>query len=141
MRYWFPGPDRSVQQTKQRITLMNDHWRVHGFGDWAVVSKPDRSVIGFGGLHHIADMEEVNVGYAPERAWWRQGLGFKVCRLLLAHGFGQLGLSEIVAVVNPRNVASIPLAQKCGLILQRRFLWMGCERVALAMTREQWGNQ
>jgi len=140
MRYWAPGPDRDVQQTRERIEEIDGHWQAYGFGDWAVVGKPDRRVIGFSGLHHIAHMAEVNIGYALEPAQWRQGLGYEVCRFVLGHGFERLGLPEIVAVIDPRNVASIKLMEKCGLAFQKRLVWLGRERVVYAITGEQWGQ-
>jgi trans-aconitate 2-methyltransferase len=134
MRYWFPGPDRDVCQTLERIAQIDDHWRDYGFGDWAAVSKPEGRVIGFSGLHHITDMAEVNIGYALEQGWWRRGLGREVCRLVLAHGFDRLGLSQIVAVIDPRNAASIALVESCGFALWKQLCWMGKERVAYRIT-------
>jgi ribosomal-protein-alanine N-acetyltransferase len=138
MRYWAPGPDHDVSETSARINDIDEHWRVHGFGDWALVSRPDGVVIGFGGLHHLADMTEVNIGYALEKARWHQGMGTEVCRLLLDHGFRELSLPRIVAVIDPRNTASIKLVEKLGLSLWKRFLWAGRERVAYAIAREEW---
>lgn len=134
MRYWFPGPDRDVRQTLERIAQIDDHWRDYGFGDWAVVSKPEGRVIGFSGLHHITDMAEVNIGYALEQAQWRRGLGREVCRLVLAHGFDRLGLSQIVAVIDPRNEASIALVENCGFALWKQLRWMGHKRVVYRLT-------
>lgn len=138
MRYWLPGPDRGVAQTAARIAAIEEHWSRHGFGDWAVESRPDGRLIGFAGLHFIADMDEVNVGYALARDCWGQGLGGNVCRLLLDHGFGELGLPLIVAVIDPRNTASIRMAEGCGLALWKRFVWSGRERLAYAITRPEW---
>ena len=134
MRYWYPGPDCDIRQTLERIAQIDDHWRDHGFGDWAVESKPDGRVIGFVGLHHISGMADVNIGYALEQASWRRGLGHEVCRLALAHGIDELGLSQIVAVIDPRNAASIGLAEKCGFTSWKQIRWMGQKRVAYRIT-------
>jgi len=138
MRFWAPGPDGDIAETARRIADINEHWSEHGFGDWAVVGKPDGGVIGFAGLHHIAEMDHVNVGYVLERGRWRQGLGSELCRLVLAYGFRTLDLPEIVAVIDPRNVASIALVEKYGLCLRSRLTWSGRERVMYAITQEKW---
>jgi RimJ/RimL family protein N-acetyltransferase len=138
MHYWAPGPDRDVAQAAERIAQIDAHWLEHGFGDWAVVSAADGALIGFAGLHVIADMDEVNIGYVLERSRWRQGLGEELCRLLLARGFDDLDLPRIVAVIDPRNVASTGLAEKCGLSYWKRFVWTGRGRVAYSMSREEW---
>lgn len=138
MRYWAPGPDRDVHQTAARIAEIDDHWRTYGFGDWAVGTRPGGEVIGFAGLHYIAEMAEVNLGYALEKARWRQGLGREVCELVLAYGFRELDLPEIVAVIDPRNTRSITLAERCGLMYRKRFAWTGRDRVAYSISREAW---
>ena len=137
MRYWVPGPDSDVDQTLRRISAIDDHWRVHGFGDWAVIDGGGE-VIGFAGLHHITDMAEVNVGYALEHAMWGRGIGGEVCRLVLDLGFRRFGLPEIVAVIDPRNAASLRLAASCGLTVRERLLWNGHDRIVYAITRDEW---
>ena len=103
MRYWAPGPDEDVAAVKRRIVDIEDHWRAHGFGGWSVVERETGELIGFSGLHYIADMPEVNVGYALRRDRWGRGYGSEVCRAVLRHGFTQLALPEIVAVIAPQN--------------------------------------
>ena len=70
-------------------------------------------------------------------AWWRRGLGSEVCGPLLAHGFAVLGLPEIVAVVDPRNVASVALAGRCGLTFRRELVWQGQPRLLFSLTRAE----
>ena len=141
MRYWLPGPDKTVEDTYRRIAEIEDHWRQHGFGDWAAVTKPDGQIIGFGGLHYIADMPEVNVGYAVQRTHWGRGFGSELCRRVLDHGFAELRLSPIVAVIDPRNPASIAVATRCGLRFWKRFVWTGQERVAYSATSSDWRSK
>ena len=101
MRYWYPGPDRDVAAAALRIADIEDHWRAYGFGDWGVVSRPDGELVGFAGLHHIADMDEVNIGYVLQIDRWRQGLGCEIAKALLDYAFGHLRLPEVVAVLDP----------------------------------------
>ena len=66
-----------------------------------------------------------------------RGLGTELCHLLLAHGFTDLGLPEIVAVIDPRNAASVALANRCGLTFCRELTWQGQARVLHAMMRAE----
>jgi RimJ/RimL family protein N-acetyltransferase len=138
MRYWSPGPDPDVATTAARIDGLEAHWRTHGFGDQGVVLVPDGHLLGFAGLHHLDGMDEVNVGYAFRRSVWGRGLGREVCRELLRRGFDELGLPVVVAVVDPRNAASVALAASCGLTLSRRFVWSGQQRLLLRITAGEW---
>jgi len=140
MRYWCPGADAAIAATEGRIAEIDEHWRRYGFGDFAVIERETGALVGFAGLHHIDDMTEVNVGYALMPGCWRRGLGTELCRLLLAHGFADLDLVEIVAVIDPRNRASLALAERCGLGFRREFTWQGRLRVLYAMTQAEFGG-
>jgi RimJ/RimL family protein N-acetyltransferase len=135
MRYWAPGPDATIEATARRIAEIEAHWEAHGFGDWGVVEQATGALIGFAGLHHIAGMPEVNVGYAFEKSRWGHGYGTDVCQALIAYGFERLRLPEIVAVIAPQNRASIRVAEKSGLVFWKRFEWSGRDRVAYRITR------
>ena len=138
MRCWAPGPDADVSATAERIAQINGHWDAHGFGDWAVVGTADNELIGFCGLHYIDDVSEVNIGYALARDRWRTGLGYEICRAVLADGFERLDLPQVIAVIDPVNAASIGLAEKCGLTWRGRLRWAGRERVVYVISREEW---
>ena len=112
MRYWAPGPDAAAEATAQRIADIQAHWVTHGFGDWGVVERATGALIGFAGLHHIAGMPEVNVGYAFEKSRWGHGYATETCRAMIAYGFDRVALPEIVAVIAPQNRASIRVAEK-----------------------------
>jgi ribosomal-protein-alanine N-acetyltransferase len=138
MRYWAPGPDRSIEDTRRRIAQIDTHWRSRGFGDWGVIEKASSHLIGFAGLHYIQDMPEVNVGYAFERTMWGLGFASETCGAVLAFGFQKVGLPEIVAVIAPANHASIRVAERCGLRLWKRFRWIGRGRLAYRIRREDY---
>jgi ribosomal-protein-alanine N-acetyltransferase len=135
MRFWHPGPDATVADSARRIAEIEAHWERHGYGDLAVITRSDGELIGFAGLHHIADMEAVNVGHVLRPDRWRQGLGTELCRTLLEWGLDTLGLSEVVAVIDPRNTTSLALAERCGLTRRQRFLWQGRERLLYGVAR------
>jgi RimJ/RimL family protein N-acetyltransferase len=139
MRYWHPGPDADVAATTARIAEIEAHWREHGFGDYGVISRDSGALLGFAGLHHIAGMAEVNIGYALLPSAWRCGLGTELCAALLEYGFTALGLPEIVAVVDPRNAASVALAKSSGLSLRHETTWQGQARLVFALTRAEFG--
>jgi ribosomal-protein-alanine N-acetyltransferase len=129
MRYWAPGPDPDLSASTHRIRMMNLHWREHGFGDWGLFERATNELIGFAGLHHIADMEEVNIGYAIARSRWRRGYALEACRSVLEVGFRDLGLATIVAVIAPANAASRRLARRLDLRYWKRLLWAGRDRM------------
>jgi ribosomal-protein-alanine N-acetyltransferase len=87
----------------------------HGFGRLACVHKRDGIVIGFAGLKYLDDLREVDVGYRFLPTYWGLGLATESGRAVLADGFGRLGLSRIIGLVDPENVASARVLTKLGL--------------------------
>ncbi len=133
MRFWLDAPDDSIDDTRQRILNIEDHWQTHGFGDFGVLEKSSEKLMGLAGLHHIAGMDDVNIGYAFEKQYWRRGFGLEACRAVLEFGEKALCLSHVVAVIWPENVASIRLIKRCGLRYSERTVWGGGARVVYRM--------
>ncbi|MFX0088039.1 MAG: GNAT family N-acetyltransferase [Candidatus Hodarchaeota archaeon] len=136
IKYWIGGAHKDIEETRQRIKELETHWEQYGFGDWGIVRKDDYQIIGFGGLHYIPDMTQVNVGYALEKSVWRQGFGTEACQYFLNYGFQILGLSKNVATIWPANTASINLAKKCGLQYWKQIIWSGSDRVIYTISNK-----
>lgn len=137
MKYWYGGADKDMEQTKRRVNYLEEHWQVFGFGDWAIFSKCGSKVIGFGGLHYIKDVAEVNIGYAFSQSVWRQGFAYEACKEIMKYGFNLLKLEQIIAVIWPVNLASINLVKKCGFKYWKDITWKGSERVVYSVNNER----
>ena len=104
-----------------------------------MLERETGALVGFAGLHHSSGMAEVNVGYAFEKSRWGSSYGIEVCRAVVQYGFDELALSEIVAVIAPQNLASIRVAEKCGMVFWKRFVWSERDRVAYRIARTSGG--
>jgi RimJ/RimL family protein N-acetyltransferase len=79
--------------------------------------------------------EHVELGYRLARAHWGKGYATEVSRRLLEHGFGELGLAEIVGVTHVDNLASRRVLEKLGFEEQGRARYQGSEVDVRAATR------
>ena len=105
-----------------------------------VVLRDSGKLIGDCGLHSLRDVdgEPVEITYTIPRAFWSHGYATEAAHSLVRHGFVDLGLSEIVAAINPENVASVRVAEKLGLAPYRKIEWPMQGLVDLyAITKEQ----
>jgi len=136
MEFWAPGADQTIEQTIERIKAINEHWNLHGFGDWAMVEKKQNCLIGFCGLHYIFDINEVNIGYAIERSQWQLGFGAEAAKIILDFGLNFLNLKEIIAVIDPCNQSSLKLIKKCGLVYWKDGSYMQRHRVIYKISRD-----
>jgi ribosomal-protein-alanine N-acetyltransferase len=118
MRYIGKGV-RNRDESEQSLSKMIAHWQSHGLGMWAAFHKPDGRFVGRCGLTPLADTEQIELGYTFHRDFWGQGLATEAARRSLQHGFETLGLSRIVAIARPANVASWRVMEKVGMTRER----------------------
>jgi RimJ/RimL family protein N-acetyltransferase len=90
-----------------------------GFGLWAVEVPGVAPFVGFTGLAvprfeaHFTPC--VEVGWRLAREHWGRGYAPEAARAALAHGFGALGLDEIVSFTAVGNVRSRRVMEKLGM--------------------------
>jgi len=109
------GTIRPREQARKSLDDKLEHIRRHGFGMLAVVERSNNELIGYAGLQHLEDGDDVEIGYYLGRRAWGRGLGTEVAEELLRAAFETLGLECIVAVVRPENEASKRVLEKAGL--------------------------
>ena len=58
----------------------------------------------------------VEIGWRLPRAHWGQGYATEAARAWLDHGFGTLGLTEIVAFTDRANLRSLAVMRRLGMV-------------------------
>jgi ribosomal-protein-alanine N-acetyltransferase len=136
LRY-FPNPNpparfKADAYIKHHLT----HWMHNGYGHWAIVTPEDGRVIGWNGLEYLTELGEVEVAYLLTKRVWGRGYASEAARAAIRFGFETAGLSAIIGLVHPDNIASIRVLQKCGLTLADQImLWgMGMSRYRILRT-------
>lgn len=129
--------ERSSTPNDARVNLEKQiaNQERHGFSLWAVELRPEGSVIGVTGLQHLADGDEIEVGYRFLREHWGRGYATEAALAAIRFGFDELGLDRIVAVTLPTNVASRRVMEKCGLTFVGNAHVYGRAQVKYALSR------
>jgi RimJ/RimL family protein N-acetyltransferase len=139
MRLIGNGKPRTRDETEAWLTRMIAHWAQRGLGMWAVHEKSTGRFVGRCGLQALADTSEIELGYALHRAFWGQGLATEAAMAAIQFGFETIGLSRIVAIALPENLASRRVIEKTGLVFERigpnpyghrEVAWYGLSRAA-----------
>ena len=90
-----------------------------GFGLWAVESPGEAPFLGFVGLSRpsfdAAFTPCVEMGWRLAWRFWGKGYASEGAHAALAHGFGELGLREIVSFTTAENAASRRVMEKLGM--------------------------
>jgi ribosomal-protein-alanine N-acetyltransferase len=118
VRRWFPGTLTRAESNANAARLQA-HIDRHGFGFWAVEATGEAPFIGFVGLQHVnfaaPFTPAIETGWRLAREHWGKGYATEAALAALAHGFGVLGLPEIVAFAVAGNAASRRVMQRIGM--------------------------
>ncbi|MGA7304299.1 MAG: GNAT family N-acetyltransferase [Rhodothermales bacterium] len=115
------GGVRSEVETREYLRRNLDHWDEHGFGLWMLSLRADDSFVGRASLRHlhIADKDEIAMGYALLPEFWGMGLATEIATAIADLALTQLGLDSVVAGVRPDNLASRRVLEKIGTRFER----------------------
>jgi RimJ/RimL family protein N-acetyltransferase len=99
---------------------MREQLRQTGFGWWAVEAPGVADFIGAVGLsvpaYTAAFTPCVEIGWRLARAHWGRGYANEAARAVVAYGFEQAALDEIVAITVPDNHRSRTLMSRLGMV-------------------------
>lgn len=90
-----------------------------GYGRWACILRESNALIGFCGLKFLTDLEEVDIGYRFFPEYWGQGIATEAAAACLEFGFTTIGLSRVIGLVIPENLASIRVLEKLGFEFEK----------------------
>lgn len=109
----------SRTESDAQAARIRKHWDDHGFGLWAVEVAGGAPFVGFIGLQRVpfdaAFTPAVEVGWRLAFEAWGRSYATEGARAALDHGFGALGLREIVAMTVSSNERSWRVMERLGM--------------------------
>lgn len=112
-RYFPPEHrQRTKEQVSERLSRLLQRWRERGYGQWAVVLKDDKKLIGYCGLQPLDKTTQVEIFYGFPRQYWGKGFATEAARAALRYAFEEIKLPRVAAVTHPENAASQKVLQK-----------------------------
>jgi len=117
MEFLLPVPDRAASDAV--ADRAEAHFARHGFGLWVVEVPGVTDFAGYTGLVHVPFDEHftpaVELGWRFHPDHWGHGYASEAARAAVAHGFGPLGLDELVALTVPANRRSQGVMRRLGM--------------------------
>ncbi len=97
------------------------------FSRWILQLKSNGEPVGHAGLlvKEIESVPELELGYALKPSAWGKGYAFEAAAATLEYAFAKLDRDHVVAITHPENRASIRLAERIGMVNERKVLWKG----------------
>jgi RimJ/RimL family protein N-acetyltransferase len=117
VEYMGDGEPLTLEQTQSWLEISKKNYQKQGFGCFAITSRENGQLIGFGGLVHPPgnNTSTVEIIYAFKQSCWGQGLASEFARAMVETGFQRWHLPSIEASIDPANKASLRVMQKIGM--------------------------
>ena len=116
---FYPAP-YSRDQSDASATRFQKSLVENGFGLYAVEVKSTHDFIGYVGLAKVefpaAFTPALEIGWRLAFHSWGQGYAAEAARATLSYGFSDLGVSELVSFTTRRNVRSIAVMERIGMV-------------------------
>jgi RimJ/RimL family protein N-acetyltransferase len=134
----FTGKPLSRAEAWQWLCVMAGHWRLRGYGMWAVEEKSSGQLIGRIGLQYPDEFPDVEIAWMLARSFWGRGLAFEGASAAVQWGFETLGKEKLISLIFPENTRSIRLAGRLGESLEGEIELYGRRLLQYSIRREDW---
>jgi len=110
----------SAPESDQLMDRIEEHFEHCGFGLFAAELLENQTLVGYIGLAvPIFDapfMPAVEIGWRLAAEYWGRGLATEGARAVLRYAFEDLALSSLVSFTAPKNLRSIKVMEKLGMV-------------------------
>lgn len=106
-----------------------DDWislnNTYGFCPWAVIHND--KLIGYAGLdvRKIDETDKVQITFRLAENYWNQGFATEISESILDYAINKIKLPEVVAIIDPDNMASVRTLNKIGLRFKKKIIYSG----------------
>lgn len=138
VEYMTPIVDR--RSAWRSFSAITGTWMLTGAGWWAVELRTTGEAVGFvGGFFRettlgLADAP-LELGWSVYRPFWGRGIAREAAAAALATGFARHDVPQVVALIHPKNVASIRVSEAIGMRFDGETDFYGHSVVRYAVAR------
>ncbi|MCW5518764.1 GNAT family N-acetyltransferase [Aureitalea sp. L0-47] len=139
--YLGKNPITTMEQAKEVIDYVQNQYKQHGIGRWAVIDKKTNDFIGWSGLKFettVREFDYYDLGYRFRKKYWGKGIATETAIASLQYGFDKLELDEISGAADVDNIASNKILQKVGLRYVETFEFEGIPHHWYTLKRSEW---
>ncbi|MBX7245648.1 MAG: GNAT family N-acetyltransferase [Candidatus Sumerlaeaceae bacterium] len=119
MQFYPSTKDRT--ETEGWIQWKLNSYQQHGHGLWLAELTKTGEFAGQCGLivQEVEGQREIEIGYLFLRKFWGQGLATEAAIASREYAFLNLKLRRVISLIDPANIASIRVAEKNGMRLEK----------------------
>lgn len=106
---------KTIEQAQKILTDTILPQYQNNLGRWAIYVKENNEFIGWCGLKHRPERDEIDLGYRLMKKAWGRGYATEAAQHTLQYGFNTLNLTRITAMAHVENTTSIKVLEKTGM--------------------------
>lgn len=139
-RFLGPYPPPLEQFVREQRARWDEHFRRHGWGQWAVERKDDGTFVGRCGLimQQVDGTDEVEVAYAIGEQYWGRGYAAEAARGTRDWAFRTLPVPHLLSLIHADNVRSARVAQTNGMTVWKDTVFRDIPHRVWRITRGEW---
>ena len=125
----------SREQTAAFLDKMRARDR-HGLpSQFGVTFPEDDRLIGYCGFFPqvVDEMEELEIGYRIDPAYWGRGIATEAARAVRDHAFNDLHIPRVISLIHPDNIASRRVAEKNGMTPEKETVFRGFPTIVFSL--------
>ncbi len=135
-RYTGDGPVKNLEEAKRILNDVIFPQYKNRMGRWAVYLKSTDKFIGWCGLKHITELDEIDLGYRFFQKYWGLGYATESAKAIMDYGKKILKLNKILGRAAIGNLNSIKVLEKAGLTYKEYGVEHGDEIVKYVWEKE-----
>ncbi|WP_320053319.1 GNAT family N-acetyltransferase [uncultured Acetobacteroides sp.] len=106
----------TINELNDKYAATNINYEL-GFGIFAIEIKETSEVIGEAGIFNsFNNLSKLELGYIIDSKHWQKGYGKETCLGLIDYAFTVLNVETLIARMYSKNINSIILSEKCGMV-------------------------
>ncbi len=114
LRFIGGGVAPTREEAWRHMAMQAGIWILRGYGHWAIEVKTTGELVGRAGVWYPEGWPEIEAGWVIGREHWGSGYATEAGREALRQAFSKLGVSHVISLIDPANVASRRVAEKLG---------------------------
>jgi len=138
MRYLGEGRPLSRSDAWRQMAMILGHWRLRGYGLWAVEERATGTLVGRIGFFEPEGWPDFELGWMLGRHAWGKGYATEGARRALAYAFTELGRDHLISLIRPGNDPSIRVAERLGETLRGQTELFGHPALVYGIDRARW---
>ncbi|HKM53094.1 MAG TPA: GNAT family N-acetyltransferase [Isosphaeraceae bacterium] len=119
------GVTMSRSEAWRNMATVLGHWRLRGFGLWAVEEKGSGAMVGRVGCWRPEGWPGLEIAWTLRRTFWGQGYATESARAALDVAFGELRQAHVISMIHSENQPSIQVARRLRMRLEGRTELLG----------------